>query len=116
MAKAVVLQAAMAAIVTALAALLAGFHAAISAALGGLACLIPNALFALRLAVETRRPGGATVSGFFVGEFAKLAGTVLILFGIASVYRDLNWLALIVGFIAVLKSYFLIFLFEARRA
>lgn len=116
MVKAVVLQAAMTAIVATLAALIAGFDAAVSAALGGLACLIPNALFALRLSIETRRPGGATVYGFFVGEFAKLAATVLILFGIASIYRDLHWLALIVGFIAVLKSYFLIFLFEARRA
>ena len=103
-------------VVAVIAALLGGPVAALSAALGGLACVLPNALFALRLAVETRRPGGATMHGFFIGEFAKLAATVLLLFGVASLYRDLNWLAFIVGFIAVLKSYFLMFLFGRRFA
>ncbi len=115
MVKTVLLQAVMTLVVAVLAALFGGVHAALSAALGGLACVIPNALFALRLSIETRRPGGATVHGFFVGEFAKLAATVVLLFIVASTYRDLNWLALIVGFIAVLKSYFLIFLFGIRR-
>ena len=93
-----------------------GLPAAVSAALGGLACVGPSALFALRLSIEARRPGGASVHGFFIGEFAKLAATVLILFVVAMTYRDLNWLALIVGFIAALKSYFLIFLFARTRA
>ena len=116
MVKAVFLQAAMTLVVAVIAALLGGPVAALSAVLGGLACVLPNALFALRLAVETRRPGGATMHGFFIGEFAKLAATVLLLFGVASFYRDLNWLAFIVGFIAVLKSYFLMFLFGRRFA
>jgi ATP synthase protein I len=115
MAKAVLLQCAMTFIVATLAAMLGGVHAAVSAALGGLACVIPNALFALRLSVESRRPGGATVHGFFFGEFVKLAVTVLLLFVVASTYRELNWLALIVGFIAALKSYFLMFLFGLRN-
>ena len=73
-------------------------------------------VFPFRLSVETRRPGGASVHGFFIGEFMKVAATLLLLFGVASLYRDLNWLALIVGFIAALKSYFLIFLFGRSRA
>lgn len=114
MAKAILMQAAMTLVVVVFAAMLGGTNAALSAALGGLACLIPNALFALRLAVEIRRPGGATVHGFFLGEFAKIAFTVLILFVVATTYRELDRLAFIVGFVAVLKSYFLMFLFGRR--
>jgi ATP synthase protein I len=116
MANAVLLQTVMTLIVAALAAMLGGRHAALSALLGGLACVVPNALFALRLFWESRRPGGATMQGFFVGEFTKVAATLLILFVVARVYRELDWLALIVGFIAVLKSYFLMFLFGRHRA
>jgi ATP synthase protein I len=114
MAKAVYVQTALTLVAAALAAILGGRHAALSAALGGLACAVPNALFALRLFVDSRRPGGATVHGFFIGEFAKLAATVVLLFLIARVYRDVNWLALIVGIIAV-QSYFLAFIFGRFR-
>lgn len=116
MVKAVLLQVTMTLIVGVVAALVGGADAALSAMLGGLACAIPSALFAVRLAIDVRRPGGATVSGFFIGEFAKLALTVLMLCAIATVYRDLNWLALIVGFIAALKSYFLMFAFGRNHA
>ena len=115
MTKAVLLQVVATAVVAACATAIAGVHAGVSAALGGLACVIPNALFALRLKFEMRRPGGATVHGFFIGEFVKLAATVLLLYVVASTYRDLQWLALIVGFIAALKSYFLMFLFGPVR-
>lgn len=111
MANAVLLQATMTVVVAGFAALFGGATAALSALAGGLACMIPNALFALRLYWEGKRPGGATMQGFFVGEFAKLAATVLILVVVARVYHGLNWPAFIVGFIAVLKSYFLMFLF-----
>jgi ATP synthase protein I len=116
MAYAVLLQFVMTAIVAALAVLIGGVPAGISAAAGGLSCAIPNALFAFRLHVERRRPGGATVQGFFVGEIVKLVATVVLLYGVARTYHDLNWLALIVGFIAVLKSYFLMFMFGRSSA
>jgi ATP synthase protein I len=115
MANAVILQTVMTSIVAALAAMLGGRNAALSALIGGLACLVPNALFALRLAAESRRPGGATVHGFFIGEFAKLVGTVLILFTAARFYRGLDWLALIVSLIAVSHSYVLMFVLNRRR-
>ena len=116
MTKAIAFQLVVTLVVAMMAAMLGGAHAAASAALGGLACVLPSALFAWRLSIEMRRPGGATVHGFFVGEFMKLAATVVLLFVVASVYRDLNWLALLVGFIAALKSYFLLFLFGQRLA
>ena len=102
MANAVILQTVMTLIVAAIAAMVGGLHAALSALIGGLACVVPNALFALRLFVESRRPGGATVQGVFI------------LFVAGRVYHELDWLALIVGFVAVLKSYFLMFLFGRR--
>ncbi len=116
MVKAVLLQVTMTLVVSALAALVGGANAALSAMLGGLACVVPSALFAVRLAIDLRRPGGATVSGFFIGEFAKLVLTVLMLCAIGVADPDLNWLAMIVGFIAALKSYFLMFAFGRHGA
>ena len=114
MATAVFLQLLVTLVVAGLAAIWGGIDAALSAALGGVACVVPNALFALRLQIETRRPGGATVHGFFVGEFVKVAATVALLVLIAQNYRGLNWLALIIGVIVALKSYFLMFVFVRR--
>ncbi|MEO8937859.1 MAG: ATP synthase subunit I [Burkholderiaceae bacterium] len=114
MARAVYLQAALTLMVAALAALIGGRNAALSAALGGLACVVPNGLFAARLFADSRRPGGATVYGVFIGEFVKLAATVVLLFVVARLYREVNWLALIVGIIAA-QSYFLAFIFGRFR-
>ena len=93
------------------AAFIGGFHAAASAVLGALACVLPNALFALRLAMAARRPQGASAGSFFTGEFVKLAVTVALLFAAAWFYPDLNWLAFLAAFIVVMKSY-LILLFR----
>jgi ATP synthase protein I len=82
-----------------------GAAAAVSALLGGAACVIPNGLFAWRLALAGRRPQGAGAGTFFVGEFVKIGSTVALLALIAWAYRDVVWLALIVAIIAVLKSY-----------
>ena len=114
MAIAVLLQVLVTFAVAGLATIWGGVDAALSAALGGMACVVPNALFAVRLQIETRRPGGATVHGFFVGEFVKVAATVALLVLIAHNYRGLNWLALIIGVIVALKSYFLMFVFVRR--
>ncbi len=103
-------------VVAALAAMIGGWHAGLSALIGGAACLVPNALFALRLAVESRRPGGATVHGFFIGEFVKIAATIGALVLVATIDRNVNWPALIVGFIAALKSYYLRFAFRRGMA
>lgn len=116
MAQAVLWQAATVFIIAVIAAVAGGMHAAFSALLGGLACLVPNAWFAWRLSIESRRPGGATMQGFFVGEFTKLAITVALLLTVGKLVHDLNWLAFIVGFIASLKSYLLMFLFDRVRA
>jgi ATP synthase protein I len=113
MANAVFVQAAVAAIFAALAAVIGGRDAGMSALLGGVACVVPSGLFAWQLARDRKRPGGATVHVFFIGEFTKLALTVLMLFVATRVYRNLDWPILIVSLIAVLNSY-LVMLFLGR--
>ena len=89
------------------AALLGGLPAMLSAMLGGLCAVVPNALFALRLFSAAKR-GQANPMTFMVGEFIKIALTVTLLGVTAWLYRDLNWLALMCGFIVVLKSYIIL--------
>jgi ATP synthase protein I len=91
-----------------IAGLLGGMPALLSATLGGLCCVVPNSLFALRLFANAQKPGGANPMSFFIGEFIKIAMTVALLGAIAWLYHGLNWLALIVGFIVALKSYIIL--------
>jgi len=100
-------------IVAALAGTVAGMHGALSALLGALACLLPNGLFALNLALLGRlrqsqggREGLARLSpgalGLLIGEFCK----VLLMIGLLALtvrsYQDVVWPALIFGVGAVL--------------
>jgi ATP synthase protein I len=91
---------------------IAGAEAAVSALLGGAACFVPNGLFALRLAVAAKRPGGTDVATFFVGEFLKIGSTIATVALVAWVWRDVVWLAMIVAIIAALKSYLIALLFR----
>ena len=91
-----------------IAALIGGQHAGLSAFLGGACCVLPNGLFALRLHFGALRPGTLSPMTFFIGEFIKIAMTVGILFLVVWLYRDVNWLALIVAFIVALKSYIIL--------
>ena len=92
----------------AVAGMIGGPHAFVSALLGGLCCVVPNGLFALRLFVSTRKPGTLSPMTFFFGEFTKIALTVALLAAVVGWYRDLNWLALIAAFIVALKSYIIL--------
>ncbi len=91
-----------------IAALIGGSHAGLSALLGGLCCVVPNGLFALRLYMGALRPGTLSPMTFFFGEFTKIALTVGLLALVVWWYRDLNWLALIAAFIIALKSYIIL--------
>lgn len=91
-----------------IAALVGGWPAAVSAILGGFCCVVPNGLFALRLFASAQRPGGANPMTFMVGEFIKIALTLTLLGVTAWLYHDLNWLALLCGFIVALKSYIIL--------
>ena len=88
--------------------LVAGVHGFISALLGGLCCVVPNGVFALRLYIGSKKPGTISPMTFFFGEFTKIAFTIALLAAVVVGYRDLNWLALIAAFIVALKSYIIL--------
>ena len=119
MLRAVKLQALLTALVAVAAWVLGGPRAAASAALGGAACVLPNAGFALWLQARRAAPAdGLTpleqqsqasrqVVFFFVGEFAKVLATVALILLVALTFKGLVWMALIVAVIAVLQGYLL---------
>ena len=93
--------------------IIGGHRAAVSSLLGGLACALPNGLFALNLARLEHRPeahGVDSESGraqsyavaLLVGEFIKVVLTIALLVLIARMIRELVWPALIVAVAAVL--------------
>ena len=108
MLRVVLTQLAATLVVSLIAALLGGVAAAISAMIGGLCCVVPNAVFALRLFAASNKPGGASPIDFFIGEFVKIAFTVALLGATVWLYHDLNWLALLAAFIVAAKSYIIL--------
>lgn len=88
--------------------LIAGTPAFFSALLGGLCCVVPNGLFALRLYVAAQTTESVSPTTFFVGEFIKIGLTIALLAAVVWLYRDLNVLALIAAFVVVLKSYIIL--------
>ena len=93
--------------------MLVGLPALWSALLGGVCCVVPNALFALRLHVSAQKPGGTNPMTFFFGEFIKIATTFALMGAIVWLYHGVHWLAFLLSFIVVLKSYFIL-LFRHR--
>jgi len=91
-----------------IAGLLGGWSAMFSAVLGGLCCVVPNGIMAFRLFASAQKAGGANPATFFIWEFVKIALTLALLFFTARLYHDLNWLALLCGFIVALKSYIIL--------
>jgi len=90
-----------------------GHRAAVSSLLGGLACALPNGLFALNLAWVSQgsKPrsadGGAESTksyalALLVGEFIKVVLTIGLLVLIARTVGEVVWPALIVGVSAAL--------------
>lgn len=108
MLRVVYLQLAATVIAGIVAGLIGGMPALLSALLGGLCGVVPNGLFALRLFASAQKAGGANPMSFFIGEFIKITLTVALLGAVAWLYHDLNWLALIAGFIVALKSYIIL--------
>jgi len=72
--------------------------------LGGAAALVPNALFALRLAVHKKRGPESYPVVFFLGEFAKIGLTLGFLGWIIYGMAPIRWLPLILGLIVALKA------------
>ena len=88
-----------------------GVPGAFSAAIAGFACIIPSALFALRMKVLAARPGGpGTAMAFVIGEFVKIVAIVGILVSAVVLYRDLHWGGLLIGLVLALKANLFAFL------
>jgi ATP synthase protein I len=111
--RVVVVQFVTSLIVAAVAGAVAGTHAALTALFGGLACSLPNGLFALNLALlgqMRQSPGGGSGStvapsraiSMLVGEFCKVALTAGLLALVVWGYKDVVWPALILAIGAVL--------------
>ena len=88
-----------------------------SAGYGGLAVVVPAALFARGISggLTKHMPGGAML-GFFVWELVKIALTIAMLFAAPRVVPGLSWPALLVGFVVTIKVYWLMLVLHSRRA
>ena len=83
---------------------LGGSAAAYSAMLGALVCVIPGALFALRLAGAAVRQDNYAFA-FFAGEAIKVLLSIALFAAVAIGYPGADWLALLTSFIGVLQVY-----------
>jgi ATP synthase protein I len=87
-----------------------------SAGYGALAVLIPAMLFARGLTRQQRASApGAALAGMFVWEFVKIILTLVMLFAAPRVVADLNWLALLAGFVVTMKASWLAMFWQHRR-
>lgn len=91
-----------------------GWETALSLAFGGAAAIVPNALFAVRLAIHRGRSPESYPVVFFLGEIVKIGLTVALLVWAATSMPQLRWPPLIVGLIAAVQAPFFV-LFLARR-
>lgn len=77
-----------------------------SAAYGAMAVVIPAALFARGLSRQRGAANaGSALTGFFVWEMVKIALTVAMLIVAPRLILELNWLALLAGFVVTMKVY-----------
>lgn len=81
-------------------------------ALGGAAAIVPNGLFALRLALHRGRSPESYPVIFFLGEFLKIGMTIGLLGLVIKYGEDVRWLALMIGFIAALTATVFAFAFR----
>ena len=79
-----------------------------SAGYGALAVVLPAALFARGMARQKRAAtAGAAMVGFFGWEMVKIALTVAMLAAAPKLVSQLSWLALLVGMVVTMKTYWI---------
>ncbi len=83
---------------------LSGASEALFVLYGGASAVIPNGLFALRLALHRGRSPETYPVVFFVGEALKVLLSVALLGLVVQGQDDVRWLALLVGWIVALKA------------
>lgn len=90
-------------------------EAALSLTYGGAAVIVPNALFAVRLALHRGRSPESYPVVFFLGEIVKIGLTVALLVWAAKSMPQLRWPPLVAGLIAALHAPFLVPLVARRK-
>ena len=86
------------------AALVSGWSSAWYVVLGGSAAIIPNSLFAMRLALHRGRSPESYPVIFFLGQFAKIGLTAALLAAFHKWLGPLQWLPLLLGLIVALQA------------
>ena len=104
------LQAVVGAVLVALTAAVTGqSNLAASVAWGVVSVWVPALVFARALSRQRRlSQASSALVGFFVWELVKVVLTVALLLVAPRVVVDLNWLALVAGFVVTLKMYWLV--------
>jgi ATP synthase protein I len=87
-----------------------------SAGYGALSVVLPAAVFARGVTGRLAQAvPGAAMLGFFVWELVKIILTVAMLFAAPKWVTDLNWLALVAGFVVTMKVVWLALMFRSKR-
>lgn len=81
-----------------------GHSSALYVVLGGAAAIIPNSLFAARLALNRGRSAESYPVVFFLGEMLKIGLTLGLLAAIVKYAAPVQWLPLLLGLIVALKA------------
>ena len=108
--RVIVLQLIFAVLGTVCGGMIFGTTGAVGALIGGVACCIPNALFAWVLNRQFVSHQALQGLFFFVGEFAKVFLVIVILAAVAWLLPGVNWGAVVIGLIITLQANFLVFL------
>jgi len=107
--RAILLQVLATVVAAVVAGSLSGWNGIVSATLGGLVCVLPNFLFALRLMRVTKRRGASFPANFLVGELVKLALVIGLLVVVVRSYAALHWPSLLIGLVLATQALFLAF-------
>jgi ATP synthase protein I len=83
---------------------------AMSVAYGGLCVVVPSAMFMHGVRVRQTENIQKRMLRFVVWELAKIVLTVVMLYSAPRVISELNWLALLAGFVVTIKLYWVTFL------
>jgi ATP synthase protein I len=87
-----------------------------SVAWGVLSVCVPALVFARALARQMRqRQAASALVSFFVWELVKILLTVALLLAAPRMVAELNWLALLAGFLLTMKMYWVAMVLGVRR-
>lgn len=84
----------------------------------GVACVVvPAIVFARGLQRQHRASNvGSALGGFFVWEMVKVVLTMAMLFAAPRLVTNLNWLALLAGFVVTMKVYWVAMWWHSSRS